>query len=187
MFAHIPGLKVVMPATPYDAKGLMVAAIRDNNPVVFMDDRWLYRDEAAVPEKIYEVPIGKAAVRRKGKDLTIVACSYLAREAVKAAAELEKAGIDAEVIDLRTVKPLDTPAILRSARKTGRLLIADGGWRSFGVSAEIMALVAEAGVPLKTPPVRLTLPDCPAPASITLEKVYYKHCEDIVKAAKKLV
>lgn len=187
MFAHIPGLKVVMPATPYDAKGLMVAAIKDHNPVVFMDDRWLYRDEAVVPEEMYEVPIGKAAVRRKGKDLTIVACSYLAREAVKAAVELQKAGIDAEVIDLRTIKPLDTAAILRSVRKTGRLLIADGGWRSFGVSAEIMALVAEAGVPLKTPPVRLTLPDCPAPASITLEKVYYKHCEDIVKAAKRLV
>lgn len=187
MFAHIPGLKVVMPATPYDAKGLMVAAIRDPNPVVFMDDRWLYRDEAIVPTEMYEVPIGKAAVRCKGTDVTIVACSYLAREAVKATAELKTAGVAAEVLDLRTVKPLDAPAILRSVRKTGRLLIADGGWRSFGISAEIMALVAEAGVPLKTPPVRLTLPDCPAPASIALEKVYYKHCADIVKAAKELV
>src|SRR3989338_4864486 len=125
MFAHISGLGGGMPATPYDAKGLMVAAIKDHNPVVFMDDRWLYRDEAIVPEKIYEVPIGKAALRRKGSDLTIVACSYLAREAVKAADELKKDGISAEVIDLRTIKPLDTAAILRSVRKTGRLLIAD--------------------------------------------------------------
>ncbi len=186
-FAHIPGLKVVMPATPYDAKGLMVAAIRDPNPVIFMDDRWLYRDEDIVPEGIYETPIGKAAVRRKGKDLTIVACSYLAREAVKAAAELEKSGVDCEVIDLRTVKPLDTAAILRSVRKTGRLLIADGGWRSFGISAEIAAVVAEAGIVLKSPPVRLTLPDCPAPASISLEKAYYIHSADIVRSAGRLV
>lgn len=187
MFAHIPGLKVVMPATPYDAKGLMTAAIRDDNPVVFLDDRWLYRDEANVPKKYYQVPIGKAAVRRRGKDLSIVACSYMARESVKAAAELAKAGIDAEVIDLRTVKPLDKATILKSVRKTGRLLVADGGWRSFGVSAEICALVAEAGVKLKKPPVRLALPDCPAPASVSLEQVYYKHCADIVKAARRMV
>lgn len=186
-FAHIPGLKVVMPATPYDAKGLMIAAVRDPNPVVFMDDRWLYRDEAEVPEKIYEVPIGKAAVRRKGTDLTIVACSYMAAESAKAADELAKKGISAEVVDLRTVKPLDSQLILKSVAKTGRLLIADGGWRSFGIAAEIMALVAEAGLKLKAPPVRLTLPDCPAPASISLEKVYYLHSADVVCAAAKLL
>ena len=186
-FAHIPGLKVVMPATPYDAKGLMVAAIRDHNPVVFMDDRWLYRDEEPVPAEIYEIPIGKAAIRSRGTDLTIVSCSYLARESVKAADELSKEGISTEVVDLRTIKPLDKATILRSVRKTGRLLVADGGWRSFGVSAEICALVAEAGIELKKPPVRLALPDCPAPASQSLEKVYYKHCSDIVKAAKSLV
>jgi len=186
-FAHIPGLKVVMPSTPYDAKGLMVAAIRDPNPVVFMDDRWLYRDEASVPEKIYEVPIGKAALRSRGTDITIVACSYLAREAVKAAQELKKFKISAEVVDLRTIKPLDKAAILRSARKTGRLLIADGGWRSFGVSAEILAVVAEAGIKFKAPPVRLALPDCPAPASISLEKAYYIHGADIVKAVRRLL
>lgn len=186
-FAHIPGLKVVMPATPYDAKGLMVAAVRDDNPVVFMDDRWLYRDEAPVPEEIYEVPIGKAAVRRRGKDLTIVACSYMAREAVKAAVELAKDGIDAEVLDLRTIKPLDKAAILRSVKKTGRMLVADGGWRSFGVSAEVCAIVAEAGLLLKSPVARLALPDCPAPASISLEKLYYKHCADIVTTAKTML
>lgn len=185
-FAHIPGLKVVMPATPYDAKGLLVAAIRDDNPVVFIDDRWLYRDEEHVPRNIYEVPIGKAAVRRRGKDISIVACSYMAREAVKAAAALAAAGIDAEIIDLRTIKPLDKAAIIKSVRKTGRLLVADGGWRSFGVSAEICALVAESGVKMKKPPLRLTLPDCPAPASVSLEKGYYKHCRDIAGAVRKM-
>ncbi len=187
MFAHIPGLKVVMPATPYDAKGLMVAAIRDNNPVVFMDDRWLYRDEAPVPKWIYSVPIGKAALRRKGTHLTIVACSYMAREAVKAGAELAQDGISAEVLDLRTIKPLDKYAIIRSVRKTGRLLVADVGWKSFGISAEVCAVIAEAGIKLKHPPVRLTLPDCPAPASVSLEKSYYRHSADIVRAAKKIV
>ena len=186
-YAHIPGLKVVMPATPYDAKGLMVAAIRDHNPVVFMDDRWLYGDKAPVPEKIYEVPIGKAAVRRGGKDLSIIACSYLAREAEKAAAELEKSGVDAEVLDLRTVKPLDRAAIIATARRTGRVLIADGGWRSFGLSAEVAAIVAESGVPLKAPVKRLALPDCPAPASVALEKAYYLHAEHIAAAARQVL
>jgi len=186
MFAHVPGLKVVMPATPYDAKGLMVAAIQDDNPVVFMDDRWLYRDEASVPKRMYSVPIGKAAIRRRGSDLTIVACSYMAREAVKAGAELAKKGFSAEILDLRTIKPLDRTAILNSVRKTGRLLVADAGWKSFGVAAEVCAAVAEAGIRLKRPPVRLTLPDCPAPASISLEIPYYKHCADIVKAAERL-
>lgn len=186
-FAHIPGLKVVMPATPYDAKGLMAAAIREPNPVVFLDDRWLYGDKAPVPEQLYEVQIGKAALRRRGRDLSIIASSYLAREAVKAAAELEKRGVDAEVLDLRTVKPLDAAAIVATARRTGRVLIADGGWRTCGVSAEVAALVAESGAPLKAPVCRLTLPDCPAPASQSLEKAYYLHAEHIVSAASALL
>ncbi|HNT98609.1 MAG TPA: transketolase C-terminal domain-containing protein, partial [Elusimicrobiales bacterium] len=140
-------------------------------------------DKAPVPEKIYEVPIGKAAFRRKGKDLSIIACSYLAREAEKAAAELEKSGVDAEVLDLRTVKPLDRSAIVATARRTGRVLIADGGWKSFGVSAEVAALVAESGAALKAPLKRLALPDCPAPASVSLEKAYYLHAEHIAAAA----
>lgn len=186
-FGHIPGLKVVMPATPYDAKGLMVAAIRDPNPVVFIDDRWLYADEAPVPENIYEVPIGKAAIRRKGRDITIVASSYLAREAVKASAELEKNGIDAEVLDLRTVKPLDTACILRSVGRTRRLLVVDGGWRTLGLAAEVAALVLESGIQLRSRAARLTLPDCPAPASVSLEKAYYLHCADIVASVRKML
>lgn len=183
-FAHVPGLKVVMPATPYDAKGLLIAAIRDENPVIFMPDRWLHGYVEPVPEEPYEVPIGRAAVRREGRDLTIVGSSYVAAEAVKAAEELERRGIDAEVIDLRSIKPLDRETILASVRKTGRLLVADGGWTSFGVSAEIAAVAAEHAIgALKAPVRRLALPDVPAPASRSLERVYYRDLTHIVDAA----
>lgn len=187
-FSHIPGLKVVMPATPYDAKGLMVAAIRDRNPVVFFDDRWLYRTDGPVPQKIYEVPIGKAAIRTKGEDVTIVASSYMAIEAEKAARELVAQGISVEVIDLRTVKPLDANAILSSVGKTGRLVVADGGWRSCGIAAEVCALVAE-HIPhyLKAPVIRVTLPDSPAPASGPLEKEYYRGSRHIIQAVTHLL
>jgi pyruvate dehydrogenase E1 component beta subunit len=183
MFAHIPGLKVVMPATPYDAKGLMVAAVKDPNPVVFIDDRWLYGIEDHVPEELYEVEIGKAVVRNSGNDLTIVASSYVANEAYHAAKELKSEGVSVEVVDLRSIKPLDTACILESVAKTGKLLIVDGGWRSFGVSAEIAALVAENSLQdLKAPIRRLTLPDIPAPASRYLEEGYYIHRTTIKSA-----
>ncbi len=185
MFAHVPGLKVVMPATAYDAKGLMVAAIRDNNPVVFVDDRWLYGDEGDVPEDIYEVPIGQAIVRRDGADVTVVATSVMVKIALAAAREMAADGTGVEVVDVRTVKPLDQDAILRSVRKTGRLVVADGGWRSFGVAAEIEARVfEEAFHAMKTPPVRVTLPDVPAPASQTLEARYYPRKEHLLEAIR---
>jgi pyruvate dehydrogenase E1 component beta subunit len=188
MFAHIPGLKVVMPSTPHDAKGLMVAAIRDPDPVVFMDDRWLYGVEDHVPEEIYEVQIGKACVRREGRDLTVVASSYVAHEACLAGMALEKEGISVEVIDLRTIKPLDEECILASVAKTGRLLVVDGGWKSFGVSAEIAARVVENIMPkMKAPVRRLALPDVPAPASNCLESAYYIRSEHIMAAAMELV
>ncbi len=183
-FAHVPGLKVVMPATPYDAKGLLIAAIRDNNPVVYMPDRWLHGYQGPVPEEPYAVPIGKAALRREGTDLTIVASSYMAAEAIKAAEELEHRGIDAEIVDLRTIKPLDREAIVASVRKTGRLLAVDGGWTSFGTSAEVCAVAAELAFgALKAPVRRLALPDTPAPASRSLEKIYYRDSTSIVDAA----
>lgn len=183
-FAHVPGLKVVMPATPYDAKGLLVAAIRDDNPVIYMPDRWLNGQTGPVPEEIYEVPIGRAVVRRAGTDLTIVASSYLANEAVKAAEELAQRGIDVEVVDLRTIKPIDVETIVASTRKTGRLLAVDGGWTSFGVSAEIAAIAAERAFDaLKAPVRRLALPDTPAPASRSLERAFYLHASHIVEAA----
>ena len=188
VFSHIPGLKVVMPSTPYDAKGLMIAAIRDPNPVIFIDDRWLYGSEDVVPEDIYEVEIGKGVVRKKGKDITVVATSFMAHESMKAVQELEKEGIDVEFIDPRTVKPIDQDLILKSVMKTGRLLVVDGGWKTCGLAAEISAMVSENVFEyLKAPIKRVTLPDCPAPASAELEKEFYKYSGDVVKAVKQIV
>ncbi|WP_239026785.1 alpha-ketoacid dehydrogenase subunit beta [Geomonas oryzisoli] len=188
LFAHIPGLKVVMPATPADAKGLMVAAVQDNNPVVFIDDRWLYGLEEVVPEEFYSIPLGKGVIRRQGSDVTIVAVSYMVREALKAAEELAQHGIEAEIIDPRTVKPLDFDLIHKSLQKTGRLVVADGGWKTCGVAAEIAALAAEKAFScLRAPVLRVTLPDLPAPASRTLEAAYYPVSADIVTAVNRLV
>jgi pyruvate/2-oxoglutarate/acetoin dehydrogenase E1 component len=187
VFGHIPGLKVVMPSTPYDAKGLMIAAINDNNPVVFIDDRWLHGNKGIVPEEIYEVPIGKAVVKRKGTDITLVSISYLMPHAMTAADELAKEGIDCEVIDLRTIKPLDRELLLDSVKKTGRIAVADVGWKSYGMAGEISATVFEEAFDvLKAPFIRITLPDSPAPASGSLEKAYYPNNTDIKKAIKKL-
>jgi len=186
LFAHIPGLKVVMPATPYDAKGLMISAIKDDNPVVYVDDRWLHNHEGDVPEEMYEVPIGKAIIRRKGDDVTVVATSYMVHIAMQAASELPKEGIEMEVLDIRTVKPLDKELLLETVRKTGRLVVADGGWKTCGVAAEISCMVFEGAFDaMKSPPIRVTLPDVPAPASRTLEAAYYPTINNIVKAVKK--
>jgi pyruvate dehydrogenase E1 component beta subunit len=148
--------------------------------VVFIDDRWLYQEEGAVPEGIYEVPIGKAIIRRPGKDITLVAVSFMAQEAMKASSELAQQDIDVEFIDVRTAKPIDMHLILRSVRKTGRLVVADGGWKTCGWAAEVAALVSEnTFASLKAPIGRVTLPDCPAPASAVLEKEFYKGSRDI--------
>ena len=188
MFAHVPGLKVVMPATAYDAKGLLIAAIRDDNPVIFIDERWLYSEKCHVPKAAYAVPIGKGIVRRPGKDLTIVAISYMLKEAVLAADKLKDIGVDAEVIDPRTLAPLDLELIVKSVQKTGRLLVADVGWLTGGVSGDIVARVTERAFErLKAAPSRLALPDCPAPMSAPLEKAYYPRADDIVKVARNLV
>jgi pyruvate dehydrogenase E1 component beta subunit len=185
LFAHIPGLKVVMPSTPYDAKGLMIAAIKDDNPVIYIDDRWLHSLEDHVPEKIYTVPIGKGIVRREGKDLTLIAISYMVVEAMKAAEILKEEGIDIEVIDIRSIKPLDTDLLLESVSKTGRAIVADVGWETYGVSAEISALIAEnVFEKLKSPIRRIALPDVPAPASRALEEAYYPKHEQIIKIVK---
>jgi len=188
LFTHIPGLRVVAPSTPYDAKGLMISAIKDDNPVVFMDDRWLYGLEEPVPEEIYEVTIGKAAVRKKGTDVTLVAGSYMSFLASQAVEFLKTGGIDAELIDLRTLKPLDEGLILRSVKKTGRLVVADGGWKTSGFGAEIAALVSEKAFPsLKAPVRRVALPDAPAPASAVLESAYYPDKEKIIRAVKDVI
>jgi pyruvate/2-oxoglutarate/acetoin dehydrogenase E1 component len=185
VFAHIPGLKVVMPSTPYDAKGLMISAIRDENPVLYMDDRWLYFMEEEVPEKIYSVPIGKGIIRREGKDVTVAAISYMVVESIKASEELKGIGIETEVIDLRSVKPLDEALLFESVKKTGRLVVADGGWKTCGIAAEISALVSENAFDyLKAPITRVTLPDAPAPASCILERGYYPSSKKIAQAAR---
>ena len=189
MFTHMPGLKVVMPSTPSDAKGLLVASIKDDNPVVYIDDRWLYDYEGEVPEELYSVPIGKGILRKEGKDVTVVATSYMVYEATEAAETLNKEGIDVEVIDLRSLKPLDENPLFNSVKKTGRLVIADGGWKTCGIGSEISARVAESNIFkwLKAPIMRVSLPDTPAPASSALEEVYYPKAKDIILAIKKIV
>lgn len=188
LFAHIPGLKVVMPSTPYDAKGLLIASVYDGNPVVFIDDRWLYDDVGPVPEEMYRVPIGRSVVAREGQEVTLVASSYVAAQARRVATRLESIGIDAEIIDLRTVKPIDSSVIVESVKKTGRLVVVDGGWAACGISAEVAALVAESDAVqcLKAPVKRLTLPPAPAPMSATLEQAYYRDADDISAAVQAL-
>lgn len=187
LFSHIPGLKVVMPSTPYDAKGLLISAVQDGNPVIYIEDRWLYDEIGEAPEEIYSAPIGKGIIRREGRDVTIACFSYLAKEAVKASDILEKEGISVEVIDLRSVKPLDKELLFESVKKTGRLVITDTGWGTGGVSAEIASQVSRNLFDkLKSPIEIVALPDIPAPASRVLEKLYYPMSQNIIEAVKKI-
>ena len=188
IFAHIPGLKVVMPATPRDAKGLMIAAIRDPNPVVFIDDRWLYGLKDDVPAEPYVTEIGKGTIARPGRDVTVTAISYMVPEALKAAGELAREGIEVEVIDLRSAKPLDRDLILSSLGRTGRLVACDVAWLTGGLSAEVAAIAAGPGFgSLRAPVERVALPDVPAPASKSLESVYYPRAPQIVSAVRKVL
>ncbi|MGB9877559.1 MAG: alpha-ketoacid dehydrogenase subunit beta [bacterium] len=187
-FAHTPGLKVVMPSTPYDAKGLLISAIQDENPVIYISDRWLFPIEDDVPLEPYSIPIGEAVIRRKGRDATLIAVSYMAVEAVKAGELLAEEGINVEVIDLRSVKPFDKELICDSARKTGRVVVADVGWKSFGISAEIASFIYENAFEyLKCPVIRVALPDAPAPAARTLEEAYYPKSAQLVQAIKEAI
>lgn len=196
-FAHMPGLKVVVPSNAYDAKGLMIQAIRDDNPVMFMFHKgimglpWMAYFEGStneVPQAPYTVPFGEARVVREGRDLTIVTLSQMVHKAAQAAAALERDGIDAEVIDLRTLVPLDRKAVLKSVAKTGRLLVADEDYLSFGLSGEIAAIVAENldTVQLRAPVKRLAVPDVPIPYSRPLERFVIPQVDSIVEAARAL-
>lgn len=188
IFTHIPGLRVVTPSTPYDAKGLLAASIEDDNPVVYVDDRWLYPLVGEVPEELDSVPIGKGVIRREGKDVTVIATSYLVPEAMEAAENLEKENINIEVVDLRSLKPLDEELLLESVKKTGKVVIADGGWKTCGITAEISALIVEKSFKyLKTAIRRVSLPDTPAPASSALERLYYPRAKDITSAVKQVL
>lgn len=186
-FAHAPGLKVVMPSTPADFRDLLKAAVRDDNPVLFfVDVGLLYREEAVVAAGV-NAPLGKAAVRRAGRDLTLVSYGKTVHACTDAALGLSKRGIDAEVIDLRTIKPLDEASVLQSVRKTGRLIVVHEASRTCGVGAEVAALVAERAFDaLRAPIVRLTGPDAPAAASHPLEQAYAPQAAAIEAAAIRL-
>jgi pyruvate dehydrogenase E1 component beta subunit len=186
-FTHVPGLKVVMPATPYDAKGLLLSSIFDNNPVIYLENRWLHNISGHVPKEMYQVPIGKARIARDGQDITIVSSSYMTLESIRASNMLKDYGIDSEIVDLRTIKPLDEETILSSVNKTGRIVIVDGAWCSFGVSAEVLAVVAEKSYDvLKCAPCRIAFPDTPTPTSWALANHYYPRAVDIVVAVKEI-
>jgi len=188
LFTHVPGLRLVMPSRPYDAKGLLITSIADNNPVIIIEHRWLFRQTGYVPEGLYAIPFGHGVVRRPGKDVTIVAISYMVIEALGAAQELQEQGIDIEVIDPRTLKPLDEEIILNSVKKTGRLIVADIGWKTGGVGAEIAALVSEKGFEyLKAPIRRVASLDIPTPASYALEAKFYPSKADIVSNCREIL
>ncbi len=188
LFQHVPGLKVIMPATAYDAKGLLLASIADDGPVMFLEHRWLFDLRDHVPEKMYTVPIGRSAVRREGSDITIAAVSFMVHEALAAAEALDLEGIDAEVLDMRCVKPMDREGLSRSLARTGRLIVADTGNILGGWTAEVAAFVVEELLDmLKAPLVRIGLPDVPTPASPFLESEFYPDKSDIIRAAKRIL
>ena len=188
LFLHVPGLKIAIPSTPYDAKGLLIAACRQEDPVLFVEHRWTFDQVGYVPEEMYAVPFGQGAIRRAGRDVTIVAISQMVGEAVRAADALEREGIDAEVLDPRTLNPLDEELILESVRKTGCLVIADPACRTGGAGGEIACRVVEADPKcLKAPVRRVNFPDAPTPCSPALEEAYYPGAEEIAAAVRELV
>lgn len=186
-FTHIPGVKTVMPATPADAKGLMAAAVRDDNPVVYIEHKQLLGVSGDVPEGEYVVPLGKADVKRSGSDVTIVAWSWMVAKALAAAEALAKEGISAEVVDLRTLVPFDKESVLQSVGKTGKLVIVHEAVRTGGFGGEIAATVAEEGFDLLDAPIkRVTAPDTPVPFAPVLEAAYLPSEAKIVRAVKEL-
>lgn len=187
-FMHVPGLFVAAPSTPYDAKGLLKSAIRGNNPVFFCEHKLLYPVEGEVPKEEYTVPFGVAEVKLEGSDATIVATSYMVHKALEASKALEKEGISVEVVDPRTLTPLDKQAIVKSVRKTGRLIVVSEDCKTAGVSAEIAAVVAEEALDYLDAPIkRLAEPDTPIPFSPSLEQYVIPNEKAIVKAVKEVI
>jgi pyruvate/2-oxoglutarate/acetoin dehydrogenase E1 component len=186
-FSHVPGLKVVMPSTPYDAKGLLKTAIRDDNPVVFFEDKMMYKLKGPVPADDYTIPFGVADIKREGEDITLVATSSMVQVALEAADLLEAIGISAEVIDPRTMWPLDEKALIESARKTSRALVVDEGYERYGVTAEIASVIAEgAFFDLEAPVKRMGAMHVPIPFSPPLEDVTVPTGQMLFEAARKL-
>lgn len=185
---HVPGLKVVMPSNPYDAKGLLISAIRDDNPVIFLEHKVLYSIKGDCPEEEYTIPLGQAKVTRSGKDVTIVGWSLMANKAINASKMLEKDGIDAEVIDIRTLVPLDKKTIINSVKKTGRLVLVQEAVRTSGFAGEISAIIAEEAFDfLKGPIIRVTAPDTCIPFSPVLEDNFMPNEAKIINAVKTLI
>jgi pyruvate dehydrogenase E1 component beta subunit len=187
-FANCPGLKVVVPSNPYDAKGLLKAAIRDDDPVIFMESEQMYGDKGEVPEGEYILPIGVADIKRQGSDVTVVSFGKIIKEAYLAADALEKEGISCEVIDLRTVRPLDINTVLESVKKTNRLVILEEAWPFGNVSTEITYQVQEKVFDyLDAPIIKINTADTPAPYSPVLLKEWLPNSDDVVKAVKKVM
>ncbi|MGY5850002.1 pyruvate dehydrogenase complex E1 component subunit beta [Salegentibacter sp. F14] len=187
-FANTPGLKVIVPSNPYDAKGLLKAAIRDDDPVIFMESEQMYGDKGEVPEEEYTLEIGKADIKREGKDVTIVSFGKIIKEAYKAADKLEEEDISCEIIDLRTVRPMDHDTIFESVKKTNRLVILEEAWPFGNVATEITYQVQEKAFDyLDAPIVKINTADTPAPYSPVLLKEWIPNSEDVVKAVKKVM
>lgn len=195
-FAHFPGLKVVIPSNAHDAKGLMTAAIRDPNPVIFLFHKalqgmgWLGTEPGSiveVPESSYELPLGQAEVIREGQDISLFGLGLTVHHCLKAARVLQDSGISAEVVDLRSISPLDSETIIQSVRKTGRMIVVDDDYRMCGLASEVIARVVESGIQLTDPPKRITFPDIPIPFSPSLEHAYLPNSESVIAAALEIL
>ena len=188
IFAHFPGLKVVSPGTPEDAKGLLKAAIRSNDPVLFLEQATLYQIRGEVPEGDYVIPIGKSKIQRAGKDVTIVTYSKGLELSMKAADELAKGGIEAEIVDLRSLRPLDMEPVIESFKKTNRAVVVEEGWKSFGVGAEVSARIYEQAFDYVDAPIRrVAQKEVPLPYNRTLEQSALPQVEDVIAAVKEVL
>jgi pyruvate dehydrogenase E1 component beta subunit len=188
IFAFVPGLKVVLPGTPYDAKGLLKSAIRDNNPVIFFEHKAMYELKGEVPEEEYTIPLGVADVKRPGRDVTVVTYAYMVPKSLAAAEQLAQKGINVEVIDLRTIDPIDEDTIVASVKKTNRLVIVQETWRRCSVSSEVAAIAAEQALDyLDAPVIRVTGADVPVPAAPVLEDYVLPQVDDISNAIERVM
>jgi pyruvate dehydrogenase E1 component beta subunit len=188
VFAHFPGLKVVAPGTPQDAKGLLKSAIRSDDPILFIEHATLYQVRGEVPEGEYTIPIGKAKIQRPGRDVTVVTYSKGLEISLKAAEQLARDGIEVEIVDLRTLRPLDMAPVLDSFKKTNRAVIVEEGWRSYGVGAEVAARIYEEAFDYVDAPIqRVAQKEVPLPYNRTLEQMALPQVEDVVRAVKEVL
>jgi pyruvate dehydrogenase E1 component beta subunit len=186
-FMHAPGIKVVIPSTPYDAKGLLISSIHDPNPVLFVEFRLMYADKGPVPEEPYEIPLGEADIKREGNDISVITSGRMVHVALEAAEKLAQKGIDIEVIDLRCLVPLDEETIVESVRKTGRLVTLNEGYERGGVGGEITAVVMRKLSTLKAPVLTIACPNAPVPVSPVLEKLYYPNGASVAAKIERMM